>query len=61
MVRICKVQIDQNDVLNKNPVQELEDAEEIKTILITKDKINDFIKNFPHKTSAYLWLAFNNI
>jgi ADP-ribose pyrophosphatase len=60
MVRVCEVEVNENLPSNKNPIQDLEDAEEIEVILKTKDEIKDLINNCKVKISAYLWLTFNN-
>jgi ADP-ribose pyrophosphatase len=60
MVRVCKVEVDENLDSNKNPIQNLEDAEEIEVILRTKEEIKELIDNCKAKVSAYFWLAFNN-
>jgi hypothetical protein len=52
--------VDENSPSNKNPIQNLEDAEEIEVILKSKEEIKDLIDNCKVKISAYLWLTFNN-
>lgn len=61
-VRIVSVEVDENDPANQNPLQELEDAEDIQVYLVhgheAKNFLLDQIKKGVH-VSANLWYLFN--
>jgi len=59
--RIIYIEVDENLPANQNPVQELEDAEDIQVCLVSKEEAKDFlleqIKQGTH-IAANLWYIF---
>ncbi len=62
--RIIYIEVDENLPANQNPVQELEDAEDIRVCLVTKEDARDFLLEQIEKgthVAANLWYIFGSI
>jgi ADP-ribose pyrophosphatase len=59
--RIIYIEVDENLPANQNPVQELEDAEDIKVFLVTKEEAKSFLLSQIEQgtqVAANLWYIF---
>jgi ADP-ribose pyrophosphatase len=60
--RIVYAEVDENLPANQNPVQELEDAEDIEVCLVKREEAKDFLLNQIEQgthVAANLWYIFN--